>query len=151
MPDEALGPGEYAVRLRVKPKAGGTPYTDVLRFTVPEQPDLTGKPLLLRRGLSTGAKDVATAHPRFRRSERLRIDIPLHGAVEGTKGELLDRNGHVLPIPVQASIRNEGDALHWASAEAGPAPLAPGDYAIRTIIERSAKEEQVVTAFRVVP
>ena len=94
---------------------------------------------------------MATADPRFRRSDRLRIDIPLHGAVEGTKGELLDRNGHVLPIPVEATMRNEGEALHWATAEAVLAPLAPGDYAIRTIIDRGEKEEQVVTAFRVVP
>jgi VWFA-related protein len=151
LPDARLGPGEYALRLRVQPKGGGLPCIDTLRFTVPEQSGLTGKPLVLRRGLSTGVEYVATADPRFRRSDRLRIDIPLLGAVQGAQGELLDRNGHVIPIPVQATTRNEGDWLYWASAEAALAPLAPGVYAIRTIIDRGAKEEQVVTAFRVVP
>ena len=151
LPDVALGPGEYAVRLRVKPTGGGLPCVDTLQFTVPEQSGVTGKPLLLRRGMSSGVQYVATADPRFRRTDRLRVDIPVHGAVDGTKGELLDRNGHVMPVPVEATLRNDGEALHWATAEAVLAPLAPGDYAIRTLIGRGAKEEQVVTAFRVVP
>ena len=152
LPDVALAPGEYALRLRVKPKAGGTPYTDMLRFTVPEQPDLTGTPLPAAPGALDRREvhgDGGSALP----SERPAADRhPLaRGGRKGTKGELLDRNGHVLPIPVEATMRNEGEALHWATAEAVLAPLAPGDYAIRTIIDRGEKEEQVVTAFRVVP
>ena len=41
-------------------------------------------------------------------------------------------------------------ALPWASADALMAPLAPGDYAIRTTIERGATAQHILTAFRIV-
>ena len=151
LPDVAIGPGAYSMRLRVKPKHGGLPFMDTVRFTVSDTGDLVGKPRLLRRGPSSGIQYVATADPRYRRTDRIRVDVPLLGAVDGTQGELLDRNGQVLPVPVQATTRADADALKWASAEAVLAPLAPGDYAIRATITRGTKTEQVVTAFRVVP
>jgi hypothetical protein len=52
---------------------------------------------------------------------------------------------------VQVATRDDEGALKWASAEAALAPLAPGDYALRSTITRGTKTEQVVTAFRVVP
>jgi VWFA-related protein len=151
LPDVAIGPGEYALRLRVKPTAGGLPYMDTVRFTVADQGDLTGKPRLLRRGPSTGVQYLATADPRFRRTDRVRIDVPVLGIVDRASGELLDRNGKVLPVTVLTTTREEDGALKWASAEAALAPLAPGDYAIRTILQRGTTEQQIVTAFRIVP
>ena len=73
------------------------------------------------------------------------------GGSDAAQGELLDKNGQVLPVPVQSTTRSDGDALKWASAEAALAPLAPGDYAIRATITRGSKTDQVVTAFRIVP
>ena len=94
---------------------------------------------------------VATADPRFRRTDRLRVEIPLLGAIDGASGELLDKNGQVMPVPIEASTRHEDAALQWASADATLAPLAPGDYAIRTTIQRGSTKQQVLTAFRIVP
>ena len=79
------------------------------------------------------------------------MDVPLLGTIDAAQGELLDKKGQVLPVPVQSTTRSDEDALKWASAEAVLAPLAPGDYAIRATITRGAKKDQVVTAFRVVP
>ena len=50
LPDVAIGPGEYAMRLRVKPTGGGIPFMDTVRFTVADTGDLVGKPSLFRRG-----------------------------------------------------------------------------------------------------
>ena len=151
LPDVAIGPGDYSMRLRVKPKGGGLPFMDTVRFTVSDTGDLVGKPRLLRRGPSTGIQYEVTADPRYRRTDRIRVDVPLLGGIDAAQGELLDKNGQVLPVPVQSTTRSDGDALKWASAEAALAPLAPGDYAIRATITRGSKTDQVVTAFRIVP
>jgi len=151
LPDVAIGPGEYSLRLRVKPSGGGLPFMDTVRFTVADTGDLVGKPRLLRRGPGSGLAYVVTADPRYRRTDRIRVEVPILGKVDGAQGELLDRNGTVLPLPIQAAARPEDGVLTWASSEAALAPLAPGDYAIRTSITRGAKTDQVITAFKVVP
>jgi VWFA-related protein len=151
LPDVAIGPGDYALRLRIKPAAGGLPFMDTVRFTVSDSGDLVGKPRMLRRGPSTGTQFVVTADPRYRRTDRIRVEVPMLGAIGSAGGELLDRNGRVLPVPVQTSTRDEEAGLKWASAEAALAPLAPGDYALRATITRGSRTDQVVTAFRVVP
>jgi hypothetical protein len=46
-----------------------------------------------RRGPSTGLAYVATADPRFRRTERLRIEVPLAGEGFAGIGRLLTREG----------------------------------------------------------
>ena len=94
---------------------------------------------------------METADPRYRRTDRIKVEVPLLGAIDKAAGEVLDRGGQVIAIPVQTSTRADDAALQWASAEAALAPLAPGDYAIRSTITRGTKTEQVVTAFRVVP
>jgi VWFA-related protein len=151
LPDVPLGPGEYTLRLRLKPSGGGLPFMDTVHFTVADAGDLTGKARLLRRGLSTGVQYVATADPQFRRTDRLRVEVPLLGAVDGARGELLNRTGQVMPVPVETSTHREDATLQWARADASLAPLAPGDYAIRTTILRGTAKHEVLTAFRVVP
>ena len=151
LPDVPLGPGGYTLRLRLKPSGGGLPFLDTVHFTVADTGDLTGKARLLRRGLSTGVQYVATADPQFRRTDRLRVEIPLLGGVDGARGELLNKTGQVMPVPVEASTRREDAALQWASVDALLAPLAPGDYAIRTTIQRGTTTQQLLTAFRIVP
>ena len=54
-------------------------------------------------------------------------------------------------VPFQAVSRPDDGALTWATSDASLAPLAPGDYAIRTTITRGSKTDQVITAFRLVP
>jgi len=39
----------------------------------------------------------------------------------------------------------------WATAELVLAPLAPGDYVIRTNVQRGSDRQEILTAFRIVP
>jgi hypothetical protein len=78
--------------------------------------------------------------------------VPVLGPPDRVEAELLDRNGTRMPVPVEASVRpGAGDGSTWAAADLALAPLAHGDYVIRTIIERSNRRQEVLAAFRVVP
>lgn len=151
LPDVPLGPGDYSLRVRVRPAGEGLPFMDTIRFTVPDEPASTGQPRLLRRGQFTGNQFVATADPRFRRTEWLRVEVPMHGEPDAVAAELLDRTGHPLQVPVAAKPSGTEDgALAWASAELSLAPLAPGDYAVKTTVTRGDKRDELITAFRIV-
>ena len=118
--------GEVTVRTRITPKNGGLPYTDTIRLGKVESP---GRPILLRRGPSTGVRYVPTANPQFQRTERVRVDLAVNAA-QPPVAEVLDRNGKTMQVPVKTSVRTE-NGIAWASAEVTLAPLAPGDYLIR--------------------
>jgi hypothetical protein len=152
VPDVALGPGDYVARLRLRPTTPGIPLVDSMRFTVADEGTAVGRPRLRRRGPTTGMEYVVTATPVFQRTERLRIEVPVLGAADKVSAELLDRNGKPIPVPVQTSVRPEnGGGLQWATAELALAPLAVGDYVVRTIVERGNTRQELVTAFKVVP
>ena len=61
LPDVAIGPGEYSMRLRVKPKDGGLPFMDTVRFTVSDIPVIVctskGQETDKIWGLRQGAQD----------------------------------------------------------------------------------------------
>jgi hypothetical protein len=138
--------GEVTVRTRITPKNGGLPYTDTIRLGKVESP---GRPILLRRGPSTGIKYVPTANPQFQRTERVRVDLAVN-ATQPPFAEVLDRNGKTLQVPVKTSVRTE-NGIAWASAEVTLAPLAPGDYLIRMKAETNGTSQEVITGFRLVP
>jgi VWFA-related protein len=150
----ALAPGEYLVRTRVHGRSGsGVDASEQVRVTVPDarakSASTLGQPLLFRRGPFTGPGFQPTADLRFRRAERLRVDIPLGGPAELISARLLDRKGQPLSIPVTTGQRDEG-GLRFASAEIALAPLALGDYLIEVSARRGDREEKVLTAFRIV-
>jgi VWFA-related protein len=143
----SLRPGSYTLRLHLEPK-GDAAVTETLPFSILE--DDTARGRLLRAGASPALPFAPTGDVRFRRTERLRVDVPVASPVERISAALLDRKGGAITIPVETATR-EADGLTWTSATVGLAPLAPGDYAIQTSIWRSSSSEQVITAFRVVP
>ena len=98
--------------------------------------------VFVRRGPQTGNKDAPTADLRFRRSERLRVEVP--SATRATGARLLDRTGKPTPVPVASATRNDADGSRWATAELALAPLAPGDY----VIEVMADPTRTLVAFR---
>jgi hypothetical protein len=149
VPDEGgVAPGEYAVRVRVKPNQDmGLPVSDTARVIVAGQPARVGEPVLWRRGPTTGPKYAMTADPRFRRNERVRLEYATTAAGMPT-GRMLDRAGNSINVPVQILERqDESGEFRWLVAESALAPLAPGDYAIEVTLD----EAKVVTAFKVVP
>jgi len=143
-----LAPGEYAVRVRLRPNnQDGLPVADTARVTIPKTLPALGDSLLWRRGSSTGPQYVVTADPRFQHSDRIRVEIPT--AAPGTaSARMLDRAGKPNQVPVTITERQDTeDPFRWIVAEAVLAPLAPGDYAI----EVTLGDVKRVTAFQLVP
>jgi hypothetical protein len=140
-----LIPGDYDLQVRAKGAAVISAGSDALRITIPAAP-AGGGVLYLRRGPGTGNREVPTADARFRRAERIVIELPATSAAE-VSGRLLDRNGKELKVPVTATIRQDGDGVRWRRVEIALAPLAPADY----IIESTSGSDRSLTGFRVVP
>jgi hypothetical protein len=137
--------GEYQLQIRTKGARATAPSTDVVRIALAPAPQATGA-IFFRRGSATANRDVPTADLRFRRSDRLRVDVPSPGA-ENVTARLLDRAGTPMAIPVSATVRDDPDSSRWQSAEVALAPLAPGDY----VVEIVAGTSRTLVAFRVVP
>jgi hypothetical protein len=143
-----LVPGEYAVRVRLRPNnQEGLPVVDTARLVVPKELPALGDSLIWRRGPSTGPQFVVTADPRFQHSDRIRVEIPTTASGAAT-ARMLDRFGKPNQVPVIVSERPDPSTqFRWIVAEAVLAPLASGDYSIETTVG-DAKQ---VTAFQLVP
>src|SRR5207248_11507682 len=116
------------------------PSREVLRFSIPGTPGSAGA-LFVRRGTTTGNKEVPTADLRFRRSESIRVEIPTTAAAAGP-ARLLDRTGRPLSVPVTSAIRDDADGSRWITGQLALAPLAPGDY----VIELSSGHQRLLSA-----
>jgi hypothetical protein len=143
-----LKPGEYAVRVRLRPNNEvGLPLSDTGRVVVSNQMPVLGEGLLWRRGPSTGPRYLMTADARFPRSDRIRVEMPTRSTSTAT-ARMLDRLGNPIQIPVQVSDRPDStNQFRWIVVDAALAALAPGDYAIETTLD-GVKQ---VTAFQLVP
>ncbi|MGE3841972.1 MAG: VWA domain-containing protein [Vicinamibacterales bacterium] len=147
----ALPPGELVLRLRVAPAGGGLPFMETVRFSVPRGSGAIGAPRVWRRGPETGPQFVVTGNTAFRRSETLRLDVPVTARIDSAAAELLDRSGKTMNIPVAARVTSPGVELSWATGEVALAPLAAGDYAIKITLSSEGTTRDVITAFRIVP
>jgi VWFA-related protein len=145
--DTPLTPGDYAVRVRILPQAGqGLPLADLTRVSIPTTAVALGESLMFRRGPSTGPRYLATADPRFQRSDRLRLEIPAQ--LDGNAAvRLLDRTGKLLQVPVTTSERRDDAGFRWVVVDATLAPLALGEYAV----EVTVGDAKQLTPFRMVP
>lgn len=144
-PSQPLVPGEYVVRIGARTGPASIPSRETTHLTIPASPDSTGA-LFVRRGQTTGNRDVPTADLRFRRNEQIRVEIPTSSS-EPVAARLLDRTGRPLAVPVTAALRHDTDGSKWMTAQLALAPLAPADYAI----ELSSGDKRMIAAFRVVP
>jgi VWFA-related protein len=152
---EPLEPGDYLVRVSARPSATGTASVGgQIRVTVPGPTAFASgqpaTPRLARRGPSTGPAFIPTADTKFRRVERLRLEVSLAGEAAAVSGRLLDRRGQALAVPVAASVRDEA-GQRTAVAEAMLASLAPGDYLVELTLGDGASRQVVLAAFRIVP
>jgi VWFA-related protein len=147
-PADPLAPGDYSVRIRARGAASSMASSEVTRFSLPAPPAAAGA-IFVRRGPTTGNRDVPTADLRFRRSEQLRVEIP---APEGTAtARLLDRKGKPLSVPVTAALREDADGSRWQTAQVVLAPLAAGDYVIELAAGGDgAQRSRVLAAFRMI-
>jgi VWFA-related protein len=146
--------GDYNVRVTTKPAGALLGTTETLHIAVPRRPPAgapaVGQPALFRRGPFTGPAWVAAGDLRFRRQERVKVEVAVAGAMTGSGVQLLDRAGHPLAIPVTASVRDE-DGARVIAGEAVLAPLGVGDYLLEVSVTSGDTTEKVLAAFRIVP
>ena len=128
------------VRTKVTPQGGGLPYTDTIRLA-----GAAGvRPLLSRRGPTTGVRYVPTAVAEFGgrnacgskcRSVPTRPRCPRRSSI-----------GPGSPSTCQCASTRVDGSVTWATAEIVLAPCR-GDYLVRL----TAGSQSVVTAFRLTP
>jgi VWFA-related protein len=151
-PEQPLAAGRYSVRAELTPRSSRTPIQVTTFATVPGEAVQVGTAALaLRRGPSTGLAYIPTADPRFRRTERLRIEVPVPGEGFTGTGRLLTREGQPLQVVVTVSTRVDPKGQHLAVAEAVLAPLAAGEYVLELSLAKDKKPEVVSYGFRLIP
>ena len=149
-----LGAGPYSVRVKAAPNGEGAPVVETVRVEMPPAAaadDLQmGGVLYTRRGQATGNKDVMTADLQFRRTERLIVEASVTVKPESVSGELLDRTGKALAVPVAATLV-EREGVVAVRGEAILSALAAGDYLVRLTVTRGSETRHMLAPFRVVP
>jgi VWFA-related protein len=138
-------PGVYQVQVRAKGTSAPLGAMESVRVSVAAAPAVSGA-VVSRRSVTTGNQPMATADLRFRRTERIIVEVPTTSTDAGT-AQLLNRIGQAMPIPVATAIREDADGSRWRTAQVALAPLAAGDY----VIDQSGGGETTLTAFRVLP
>jgi VWFA-related protein len=148
-----LEAAELLVRLRLAPAAGGLPLTDAARVALPAADVPAAGPRLARASPQTRQQFIVTADPRYRRGEKIRVEVPVAPGATGATAALLDQAGKVMSaIPVAATLDPpDPRGIGWAMAAVSLAPLAPGDYVVRVEIAHPDGDRRVFAAFRVVP
>ena len=125
-----------------------TPVT--ARVKVPADPSgLIGSPLVFRAAAAR-APFVPTVQLRFRRTERLRIVLPVGAAVEAVSAQLLDRRGQAMPVPLSFVIGTDGP-VRTAVGELALSPLSAGDYVVQCEASAGPARVRTLVAFRIVP
>lgn len=108
-------------------------------------------PLLYRAAPGATGVFEPVAFPQFRRAEIFRAEAPLDAEASGLSARLLDRAGHLLPVPVAVTDRRDGaTGQRWLVADVGLAPLTAGEYVVAVSAQRDGARHEVLTAFRVV-
>jgi VWFA-related protein len=150
--EQPLAAGRYSVRAELTARGSRLPIQVTTFATVPADAVLVGTAALaLRRGPSTGLAYIPTADPRFRRTERLRIEVPVASAGFTGTGRLLTREGKPLQVVVNVSTREDAKGQHLAVGEAVLAPLAAGEYVLELSLAKDGKTEAVSYGFRLIP
>jgi VWFA-related protein len=148
-----LDAGDLLVRLRLTPTGSSLPLTDSARVSLPAADAPVGSPRLSRASPFTRQKFVPTADPRYRRNEKVRVEVPVAPGASAVKGELLDQSGKVMAaIPVTTAIVPPDDGgVGWATADVALVPLGAGDYVLRVEVTHPDGNQRSLTGFRVVP
>ena len=147
-PAAGLQSGDYQLRARLTPSQG-LALTDSIRFTVPADAPPVGSAWFARRNATTGRAFVRTADLRFRRTDWLRVVLPLAAPGTVISAELVDQRGQTMSLPVTGSVSRDGET-DIAVTELSLAPLAAGEYAVKVIVDVGGARHERLVAFRVV-
>jgi hypothetical protein len=148
-----LAPGRYVVRVELLSAESTVPLQTTTDAYVPEREWLISSAgLTARRGPSTGLQYLPTADPRFRRTERIRLEVPRSSADGEAAARALARDGKPLNLPIALSERQDTESgLRLLVADVTLAPLAQGDYAVEISVQQGERKESATYAFRIIP
>ncbi len=149
LPTGASGSLDVRVRLTAE-EGGGTPMLDVVRVDLDAAEP---KPVMFRRGPTTGTQLLPAPDPAFSRTERLRLEFPVGPGPRDGKagsGRVLDRGGTATQIPVAVSERTDAESgQRWITADIVLAALSPADYVVEVVIAKESAETRLLTPIRV--
>lgn len=135
---------ELNIRATLSGEGSTSPVTDALSSKIGPT---TARPLVFRKGPSTGNRVRPTADLRFTRAERISVELPVAGEVRPGAARLLDRRGTALRVPIHVGEKIDSETgQRWITGELALAPLAAGDYAIEQAPDGRPK---VITAIRI--
>lgn len=143
--------GALDVRVRLASDEGSAPpLSEGVRLDLDA---VAAQTLLYRRGVTTGNRLVPAVEPKFSRTERMRVEIPVGpGSRDGkaASGRILDRGGLATQVPVALGERtDEASGQRWLTADITLGPLSPAEYVVEIVIARESGDERVLTAIRV--
>jgi VWFA-related protein len=104
----------------------------------------------LRRGPSTGLAYVRAEQPMFRRTERLRVEMPMPAAAGNVTGRVLTTLSQPTPLVVAYSTQ-EVNGQSIGIADVTLAPLAVGNYVLELTFEVNGQQESASYEFRIIP
>jgi VWFA-related protein len=104
----------------------------------------------LRRGPSTGLAYVRAEQPMFRRTERLRVEMPMPPGATKVAGRVLTTLSQPLPLLVGYTT-TETNGQVTGIADVTLAPLAVGNYVLELTFEVNGQQEAASYEFRIVP
>jgi len=148
-----LAAGTYLVRADLIPRGSRLPLQLSTPVVVaPADASIGSAALAYRRGPSTGLAYVPTADARFRRTERLRVEVPIKGEGIGAIGQLLTRDGKAMPLAVTYLHRRDpGTGRSYGQAEVILSPLAAGEYVLEVTFTDGGQNRAVAYGFRIIP
>jgi VWFA-related protein len=151
--ERPLAAGRYSVRAELTARNSRLPIQVTTMVTVPADTAEVGTGALAsRRGPSTGLAYLPTADPRFRRTERLRVEVPLAGDGFTATGRVLTRDGTATPLVVSFTTRTgEAATQQLGVADVTLAPLAEGEYVLELSLVKNGRTDVVAYGFRMVP
>jgi hypothetical protein len=148
LPLGVVSPGRYTVNVRAA--AGGESLFETSEFMVDPSRVSLPVPLMFRGGSGPTRPVSPAADLRFRRTERLRFELPLDPDETTVSVRLLSGVGRVLPVPVTTSTRHDQSGRRWLVAELPLASLAEGAY-VAEFRPDGQGERTVYQAFRMIP
>lgn len=148
-----LSPGRYFVRVELVASGAAAPLQMTVDAVVPGDDALIARRAVAsRRGPTTGLQYQRTADARFRRTERIRLEIPRVSSDAEIGARLLNRAGQVLPLAVAISERvDDSLPLRFIVADLALAPLAQGEYVLEVEASAGGRRESLNYPFRVIP
>ncbi|MFN2447072.1 MAG: VWA domain-containing protein [Vicinamibacterales bacterium] len=148
-----LAPGRYVVRVQLTSKRVTVPLQTTVDAVVPNEDALIARSAVaLRRGPTTGLLYQRTADTRFRRTERVRLEIPKFSSEAKLEARLLNRDGQVLPLTIGLSERaDEPMQRRFIVADLTLAPLAQGEYVMEVVAAGAGRKESINYGFSIVP